>query len=353
MTKPHFLTLDAMRGVAAITVVLFHGARLAGVQTMPHGYLAVDMFFALSGFVISRAYDRRLAAEWTPLHFFRLRLVRFYPLYALGLAIGATRELLLVATHNHFALPVPLLFGALAAGALFLPFPVGQRGDYLFAMNPPAWSLFYELLVNIGYALVFRWLTVRTLVAIALAGLAAIWVLGIHAGTLELGGTGAQWPGGAARTIFGFSVGVLINRLDIRTRAVPPWLLLALVVAIGASPAHWGVAFDLAIVTVVVPVMIAAGASATVGARQRGLFAFLGAISFPIYAIHGPLLPIAEMAAQRLPGVPRPALLAALVAALLVAAWLLELLYDAPLRRRLRHVAMPGVTPSARTTSSG
>ena len=66
MSRPHFLTLDAMRGVAAITVVLFHGARLAGVQTMPHGYLAVDMFFALSGFVISRAYDRRLAADWTP-----------------------------------------------------------------------------------------------------------------------------------------------------------------------------------------------------------------------------------------------------------------------------------------------
>ena len=353
MSRPHFLTLDAMRGVAAITVVLFHGARLAGVQTMPHGYLAVDMFFALSGFVISRAYDRRLAADWTPLPFFRLRLVRFYPLYALGLALGATREMLLLATHNHFALPAPLLFGALAAAALFLPFPLKQRDNYLFAMNPPSWSLLYELLVNVAYAVVFRWLTVRTLVAIALTGLLAIWVFAIDAGTLQLGGTGAQWPGGTARTIFAFSVGVLINRLDLRTRAVPPWLLLALVVAIGASPAGWGVAFDLAIVTFVVPVMIAAGASATVGEAQRGLFAFLGEISFPIYAIHGPLLPIAEMAAQRLPGVPRVAMLAALVAALLVAAWLLERVYDAPLRRRLRHVAMPGVTPSARTTSSG
>ena len=140
-----------MRGVAAITVVLFHGARLAGVQTMPHGYLAVDMFFALSGFVISRAYDRRLAADWTPLPFFRLRLVRFYPLYALGLALGATREMLLLATHNHFALPAPLLFGALAAAALFLPFPLEQRDNYLFAMNPPSWSLLYELLVNVAY----------------------------------------------------------------------------------------------------------------------------------------------------------------------------------------------------------
>ena len=61
-TKPHYALLDGLRGVAALLVVWYHifeGYAFAGgiiVEVVNHGYLAVDFFFILSGFVISYAY---------------------------------------------------------------------------------------------------------------------------------------------------------------------------------------------------------------------------------------------------------------------------------------------------------
>src|SRR6187455_297893 len=91
-TKPHYQILDGLRGVAAIIVVFFHlaeplaSSRLHNVVN--HGYLAVDFFFMLSGFVIGYAYDDR----WNKMSigkFFKLRLVRLQPMVIMGMIIGA------------------------------------------------------------------------------------------------------------------------------------------------------------------------------------------------------------------------------------------------------------------------
>src|SRR5215210_2241655 len=88
--RPVYHSLNGLRGLAALIVVLFHAAALIGTQLAPGGYLAVDLFFILSGFVIAHAYDHRFAEGLGPLAFIRYRIIRFYPLYLLGLAIGAS-----------------------------------------------------------------------------------------------------------------------------------------------------------------------------------------------------------------------------------------------------------------------
>ena len=92
--KPRYEILDALRGVAALMVVAFHMLEILGNgdhtrQLLNHGYLAVDFFFALSGFVIGYAYDDRWGKGMTIWTFFKRRLIRLHPLVILGTLLGA------------------------------------------------------------------------------------------------------------------------------------------------------------------------------------------------------------------------------------------------------------------------
>lgn len=58
-SKPHYEILDGLRGVAALLVIFYHVFECFDWSPAPHGYLAVDFFFVLSGFVIGYAYDDR------------------------------------------------------------------------------------------------------------------------------------------------------------------------------------------------------------------------------------------------------------------------------------------------------
>src|ERR1700761_6040207 len=121
MARRTFETLNAMRGIAAIGVVLFHGRALWHGAVAPHGYLAVDIFFMLSGFVIAHAYEERLRLGLSVAEFAKIRIIRFYPLYALGLTLGITRYLMLKMAHNADALPTVDLVMATLTGLVFLP----------------------------------------------------------------------------------------------------------------------------------------------------------------------------------------------------------------------------------------
>ena len=116
MSEPfQYSTLNAMRGVAAIAVMMFHNRAMIG-PVAPRGYLAVDLFFVLSGFVIDFAYADRLARGLALRDFVMVRMIRFWPLYALGLIFGSARELLLILTHNSYALPWGTLAMAIVVG---------------------------------------------------------------------------------------------------------------------------------------------------------------------------------------------------------------------------------------------
>src|SRR6202790_2270034 len=90
--KPHYPILDGLRGTAAIMVVIYHLFEayfpVVGHHPTPHGYLAVDFFFLLSGFVVGYAYDDR----WGRMGlrgFLARRLIRLHPMVILGSVIGA------------------------------------------------------------------------------------------------------------------------------------------------------------------------------------------------------------------------------------------------------------------------
>ena len=143
-TKPHFAILDGLRGVAALAIVLFHF--MEWVYTDPsgnfiaHGFLAVDFFFCLSGFVIGYAYDDRIR-QLGLASFFRLRLIRLHPLVILGSVIG-----LLGFLFDPFAAQPELsaranLLLTFVCSICLIPLPLmKERAFNLISLNAPARS---------------------------------------------------------------------------------------------------------------------------------------------------------------------------------------------------------------------
>ena len=154
-TKQHFAILDGLRGIAALAVVIFHFMEWVfpdyKTNFIGHGFLAVDFFFCLSGFVIGYAYDDRLRKMGAG-EFFKSRLIRLHPLIVLGSVLGLlgflldpfassaaydTGKLLLLFVCSVFLIPLPMM---------------EERFFNNFALNAPSWSLFWEYVANIFYA---------------------------------------------------------------------------------------------------------------------------------------------------------------------------------------------------------
>jgi peptidoglycan/LPS O-acetylase OafA/YrhL len=289
----HYATLDGMRGIAAIAVVMFHAKDYFGTVYPRSAYLAVDLFFCLSGFVIAHAYDDRLAARrLSAAGFMRVRLLRLYPLYLAGtaLTIAAVGAALFVKhdaaqwTPRDFAIAVP-------AALLMLPAPFFQN---IFALNVPAWSLFYELVANAVYATsLFARRRVIEMVAV-LAALAVI-VQTVRFGHIDQGTT---WPStiwALGRVFFGFPVGIMLYRLHRRMRpiVVPAPVLLGVLALVMFAPLSGTarIGFDIGFVLLVSPALVLLGSfDGPASPLLVRLCRWLGLISYPIYVIHFPVI---------------------------------------------------------------
>lgn len=348
-SKPIFATLDAIRGVAAVLVMMRHVPYFSAIS-FQESYLAVDVFFLLSGVVIAHAYEQRLQQGLSVLHFVVMRVVRIYPLYLLGSAIA------LMAMYRTGMPDWGTLLSILGLGGLLLP---RLSGNLLFPLDHPAWSLFFELLANLFYAALVRRLSVRRLwLLLAVSALGLGLVLGGRAPhNLDLGWTRATLIGGVFRVGYSFFAGVLLYRLQRRygsrianrlgrsnwARNGLPWLLVAAVSAVlMASPAPaWRPWFDFAAATAGFPALIYLALCLPPGGLGAGLARWLGLVSYPIYALHVPLSwlfgPFLEQVFKddRWLG-------ASFAAILLPLCWLLGLSFDAPLRRRLLAYAEAG-----------
>ncbi len=174
-SKNHYEILDGLRGVASIIVVAFHvlesytnGDRFA--QVINHGYLAVDFFFLLSGFVVAYAYDDRWG-KMTLWDFCKRRLIRLQPMIIMGSIIGAA--LFYLQVSGIFPLisqtPVWKMLLVMVVGFTLIPLPISMdiRGwQEMHPLNGPAWSLFFEYIANLLYALVIRKLSKKVLAVI-------------------------------------------------------------------------------------------------------------------------------------------------------------------------------------------
>lgn len=338
-----FLLLDGLRGVAAFAVILDHvpGGWLG--EMVPGRYLSVDFFFVLSGFVLAHAYGRRLEAGWSPFAFMTARLIRLYPMYLMALAIGM--GLAVLGALRGWIGPG---WGDIAVVAgfsvLFLPTPPGGGfgGGELYPANAPAWSLFFELIANLVYALVARFLGWRVLGLILVMGaVAVVFTLLRHAGT---GGPGWLWPhldAGLARVMFGFFAGVAIYRLrgQVKLWALPWWLAAAAFVAVIAvrTPEAWRAAYDVVAALVLMPLLVAFGSGAKVSGRVARTCGVFGLLSYGVYVLHVPMFAVVGVAAGaagvQLGEGPVLAIGVGLLAAL--AAGVAHFVYDAPVRRWL------------------
>ena len=196
-----YRTLDALRGVAAISVACYHYAPyLTGGMPVGSSYLAVDMFFALSGFVIAYAYDDRLARGLPMLAFLRFRLVRLYPVYLAGTSLGLVFVLVRNVLEPAHAATTTDLSTSFIEALLFIPDMVSR--PFLvgtFPYDQACWSLSFELAVNLVFALAHRMLRTPVVVGIAVASFAVLCVDAVATQSLDLGMTAATVGGGGAR----------------------------------------------------------------------------------------------------------------------------------------------------------
>jgi len=344
-----FHTLDALRGIAAICVVIFHMGLAFGPIAAPGGYLAVDLFFMMSGVVLSHAYEGRFRAGMGSLDFMRARLIRLYPLYLLGALFGiaVTLASLLGRNSQHWNPSTLSQAGLLAI--LFLPSFSARPVNEMFPLNIACWSLFFEILVNLLFVIFWPLLTSRRLIAVSLLTGGAVAAVIVSKGNIDQGSVASSFAAGLARTVFGFSVGVLIARRIGRVpRGEGNLRVLAIVAVVGIAITGWpqGVLrsiWDALCVLVVFPLVVYCGTVIDPGSRLRKIATFLGVTSYAVYVLHSPLLSILNSASRHFPdgtiaGVGAPYLGIIAVAALLTGCWLIDRAIDMPVRGYLNRI---------------
>lgn len=316
-TKPHYHLLDGLRGVAALMVIWYHvfeGYAFAGgttIDTFNHGYLAVDFFFILSGFVIGYAYDDRWGKNFTMKDFIKRRLIRLHPMVIMGAVVGAITFYIQGSVQwdgTHIGISMVML--SLLCTIFFIPampgvgYEVRGNGE-MFPLNGPCWSLFFEYIGNILYALFIRRLSnkaltiVVVLLGVALASFAIFNVSGY--GNIGVGWTldGVNFIGGLLRMLFPFSMGMLLSRnfKPMKLRGAF-WICTLVMIALFAVPylertesiCTNGI-YEAFCIIIAFPILLWIGASGTTtDKKSTQICKFLGDISYPIYVIHYPFM---------------------------------------------------------------
>ena len=356
-TKPHYNILDGLRGVAAITVVCFHLFEAYATshldQQLNHGYLAVDFFFILSGFVVGYAYDDR----WKTMKIkdlLKRRFIRLQPMVVIGAIIGAIMFYFQgCSVWDVSKVSIGMLLLATLLNVCLIPatpgFEIRGVGE-MYPLNGPSWSLFFEYIGNILYALFIRKLSIRNLtifVLLAGLGLAAFSIFGPY-GDICVGFslTDDNMVGGSLRILFSFPAGLLLSRIFKPVHIKGAFWICSLSVVvllviprIGDGESLWmNGLYDTVCFAFLFPLLVYLGASGkTTDKHTTRVCKFLGDISYPLYMVHYPFIYLyyawvkneSLTFVQSLPGA------LALVIGNILLAYLCLKLYDEPVRKYL------------------
>lgn len=373
-TKPHYELLDGLRGVAALLVICYH--IFEGFATSPldqkfnHGYMAVDFFFILSGFVIGYAYDDRWKKKTLTLKsFFKRRLIRLHPMVIMGAVLGAVSYCLQgMVKWDGTQVPFTMILIAFVLNLFLLPVVPGTGADVrgnneMFPLNGPSWSLFFEYIGNILYALFIRNFSTRALTAlvvIAGAGLASFAVFNLSGyGHLGVGWSMIDYNllGGFLRLMFSFSVGLLMSRVFRPVKIKGAFWICSAVLAVLFCVPHLGGEdrlwlnglYESACALFIFPLLVYLGASGKTTDRMTSrVCKFLGDISYPLYVVHYPFMYLFYWwlwsGEEKIPfSQAWPVAVLVVVASILVA-WLCLRFYDIPLRKWLSSRFLPKKT---------
>ena len=320
-TKPHYELLDGLRGIAALLVVIYHifeglafaeatdGTGSGLITTLNHGHIAVDFFFILSGFVISYAYDDR----WSKMSFggfIKRRLIRLHPMLIMGAVIGAIAFFAVgcerwdgsIAPTGWVMIALMLTMCMIPAipGA---PYEVRGNGE-MFPLNGPGWSLFFEYIGNICYALFMRRMSTKVLAFFTLAlGLAHAWFFIGDISQYDMIGVGwtidsINFWGGFIRMLFPFSMGMLLAR-TFKPRKVKGafWtctLALIILFAVPYIPSEGNISlnslYEFACIACVFPALVWLAACDTTSGATKKANSILGKLSYPLYIVHYPIM---------------------------------------------------------------
>jgi peptidoglycan/LPS O-acetylase OafA/YrhL len=350
-----FVTLDAMRGVAAISVMFFHYLFGTSHHIFQHGVYAVDFFFVLSGIVLTHSYGFKICNDMTFFDFVKIRMIRLYPFIIIGSVLG-TIVFVLYAVWNVVPEFGPIDYASsILSGIVILPYPnhravpfVGDRtiGATLFPINIPEWSLFFEILASIMLFLVIK-KRIKSQYIFTAAFIMLIFCL-LRYKSLNLGVGISTMLGGFPRTAFAFFSGVMMYQLFVglkgRKVVIHPCIVLAatLIVFVLPPAANQTTRFILGSVLFIVllPCLIFVALWNDDNSKMYRVFVWLGRISYGIYAIHWPIYHMIAVILNRTAWAGEikdaPLVLACVVAALVILlAHLLTSVIDEPIRRWL------------------
>lgn len=314
--KSRYEVLDGLRGIAALVVLCYHICEAIAFaplnsttpeQSLYHGFLAVDFFFILSGFVMGYAYDERLAnGTLTRGGFIRRRLIRLHPMVLLGVAVGVICYLIQGAQMwDGTRVTTSLLMWGTLLALFCLPTPTSMdlRGNTeAFPLNGPHWSLFLEYLGSLLYGLFLHRVSSRALRVWVV--IAACLLLGFslwqNQGTLGFGWSSEplNMLGGFLRISFGYPMGLLLAREFRQKRPTQLqfrggfWWISLLMLAFFLVPGlgTMSVWYQVLVVCAVFPLLISLAARLSVPTGQLPVVRFLGRLSYPLYAVHYPLI---------------------------------------------------------------
>ncbi|MFL6718015.1 MAG: acyltransferase family protein [Burkholderiaceae bacterium] len=344
--KNYFYLLDGIRGIAAVLVALRHTTLFFGTVEFQETYLAVDIFFLLSGVVLANSYEKRLQSNLPFLQFLWIRLVRLYPLYLISILVSVSALVWAPAFDGNVWLATVL-------GLCFIPnYTTPNSQTLTFPLNTPAWSLFCELIANLAYAIFIRVLSNRVLVGIVLtSSLGMAIALYAHYGhTLDIGWSKGTVPVGMLRVGYSFFGGVLMHRIFTAKNFSPlrgiagAWLSLLLVGVVSAilmSSPNSSVQpyFDFFTVTVAFPLIVYAGLHVEPPHLGIRVCKVLGIISYGVYVLHAPLSYLVEWVLLEQLNIKvgdyAPWSGIVFLTSLFFLTWCLDKLYDIPVRRFL------------------